>query len=157
LSGRAGSGRSRSLHRAVTWGPVLAWAGLIFWFSAQPNLRVAPDEGLDFIVRKAGHMFVFGVLAMLLWHGFADARVRWPFVWAWSLAALYAIGDELHQAFTAGRHPSPVDVGIDCIGVLVGLAVAAAWVRTGYASPVSRASSASLITGIARMLKPPST
>jgi VanZ family protein len=142
----------------LDWGPVLAWAGLIFWFSAQPNLRVAPDEGLDFVLRKAAHMFVFGVLAVLLWRALADERIPWTAVAAWTLAALYAVGDELHQSFTAGRHPSPIDVGIDCAGALLGLAIATALVRYSarYASPVSRASS-SVITGIARMLKPPST
>jgi len=54
------------------WLPVIAWAGLIFAFSAQPNLRFASDEGLDFLVRKAGHMAVFGILALLLWRAMAS-------------------------------------------------------------------------------------
>ena len=51
----------------AAWAPAIAWAGLIFAFSAQPNLRFVPDEGLDFLVRKAGHMGIFGILALLLW------------------------------------------------------------------------------------------
>jgi hypothetical protein len=46
--------------------PVIAWAGLIFAFSAQPNLRFVADASLDFLARKAGHMAVFGILALLL-------------------------------------------------------------------------------------------
>ena len=57
----------RSGRPVLAWLPAIAWAGLIFVFSAQPNLRFVPDEGLDFLVRKAGHMGIFGILALLLW------------------------------------------------------------------------------------------
>jgi hypothetical protein len=43
---RRGSGR----RIFVAWLPAIAWAGLIFAFSAQPNLRFVPDAGLDFLV-----------------------------------------------------------------------------------------------------------
>jgi VanZ family protein len=106
----------------LAWLPAIAWAGLVFAFSAQPNLRFVPDEGLDFVVRKAGHMGVFGILALLLWRAVA-ATTAWRRPWAWSLAltVLYAATDELHQGFVAGRHPSAVDVGIDAAGALVAL------------------------------------
>jgi len=100
--------------------PAIAWAGLIFAFSAQPNLRFVPDEGLDFVVRKAGHMAVFGILALLLWRAVA-ATTAWrrPSAWALALTVLYAATDELHQGFVAGRHPSALDVGIDATGALI--------------------------------------
>ena len=104
----------------VAWAPAIAWAGLIFAFSAQPNLRFVPDEGLDLLVRKAGHMAVFGILALLGWRAIATTTEwRRPWAWALELAVLYAITDELHQGFVAGRHPSPVDVGIDAVGALI--------------------------------------
>lgn len=108
-------------RRAIAaWIPAIAWAGLIFAFSAQPNLRFVPDAGLDFLVRKAGHMAVFGTLALLLWRAVATTTVwRRPWAWALLLAVLYAITDEFHQGFVAGRHPSPVDVGIDATGALI--------------------------------------
>ena len=114
--------------RSVTWLPVVAWAGLIFYLSAQPNLRFEQDATLDFIVRKAGHMGVFGVLALLLWWALTGTtRVRPAWAWACAIALAYAATDELHQGFTAGRHPSVTDVGIDGVGiaiaVLVGLAI----------------------------------
>jgi VanZ family protein len=110
----------------AAWLPAIAWAWLIFAFSAQPNLRFVPDASLDFLVRKAGHMAVFGVLALLAWLGVAiTTSWRRPWAWALALAVLYAITDELHQGFVAGRHPSPVDVGIDAAGALI--AVVLAW------------------------------
>jgi len=104
----------------LVWLPAITWAGLIFAFSAQPNLRFVTDEGLDFLVRKAGHMAVFGILALLLWRAVAGTTAwRRPSAWALALTVLYAATDELHQGFVAGRHPSAVDVGIDAAGALV--------------------------------------
>ena len=48
-----------------------------------------------------------------------------PSAWALAVAVLYAITDELHQGFVAGRHASPVDVGIDATGAL--LAIVGVW------------------------------
>ena len=110
-----GSGQS-----LVAWLPAIAWAGLIFVFSAQPNLRFVPDAGLDFLVRKAGHMGIFGILALLLWRAIAGTTA-WPRPWAWALAlaVLYAVTDELHQGAVTGRHAAAVDVGIDATGALI--------------------------------------
>ena len=107
----------------VAWAPAIAWAGLIFAFSAQPNLRFVPDAGLDFLVRKAGHMGSFGILALLLWRAVTTMKA-WRRPWAPALAftVLYAITDELHQGFVTGRHPSAVDVGIDATGALIAIA-----------------------------------
>ena len=106
------------------WLPVLAWAGLIFAFSAQSDLRFVTDRDLDFVVRKIGHMGVFGLLALLLWRAVASTTsLRLPWAWGIGLAALYAATDELHQGFVAGRHPSPVDVTIDAVGALIAVAI----------------------------------
>ena len=108
------------------WAPVGAWAALIFVLSAQPDLRFVPDAGLDFVVRKLGHMGVFGILALLSWRALAGTTAwRRPWAWAFALTVLYAASDELHQGFVAGRHLSAVDVGIDATGALIALATAA--------------------------------
>ncbi|MGI8929397.1 MAG: VanZ family protein [Candidatus Limnocylindrales bacterium] len=118
---RRGFGRS-----VAAWGPAIAWAALIFVLSAQPNLRFAPDEGLDFVVRKLGHMAVFGILALLLWRALAaTTALRRPWAWALALAVLYAITDELHQAGVVGREASVADVGIDAAGALIAVAAVA--------------------------------
>jgi VanZ family protein len=116
----------------VGWLPVIAWAGLIFAFSAQPNLRFVPDQTLDFLVRKAGHMGEYGILALLLWRALATTTAwRWPGAWAVALAVLYAITDEFHQGLVAGRHESAVDVGIDAAGALIAV-VAAGVIRARW-------------------------
>lgn len=111
--------------KSFAWLPVLTWAALIFGLSAQPNLRFVSDAGLDFVVRKIGHMGVFGILALLVWRALGMTTAwRQPRTWmvALGLAVLYAISDELHQGFVAGRHPSPVDVGIDAAGAVLAIA-----------------------------------
>jgi VanZ family protein len=103
----------------------VAGAGCIFAFSAQPDLRFAPDELLGFLIRKAGHMAVFGILALLAWRALVTTTAwRRPWAPALVLAVLYAITDELHQGFVAGRHPSPVVVGIDSTGALIAVMAA---------------------------------
>ena len=134
----AGSlGAARGVRRFRNWLPAVAWAALIFAFSAQPNLRFVPDELLDFVVRKLGHMAVFGILALLLWRAVATTTAwRQPWAWALVLTVLYAMTDELHQSSVTGRHASAVDVGIDAAGVLIALtAVGIVGVRRAPATP----------------------
>ena len=139
----------------LQWLPVVLWAGLIFAFSAQPNLKFAQADSLDFVVRKAGHMFVFGVLAVLLWRALTSAEIGRAILWSWLLTAAYAGSDEFHQSFTSGRHPSPVDVGIDAVGALIALCVLVVWMR--LRAKGRAAASGYSATGNPRILKPPST
>jgi len=106
---------SRRLQ-GLLWLAVIAWAGLIFALSATPDLRFVSSDTMDFFVRKAGHMAVFGILAVLIWGALTASAARRTLALSLMLTVLYAASDEIHQSFTAGRHPSPVDVGIDSVG-----------------------------------------
>ena len=106
---------------------MVLWAGVIFAFSTRPNLRFVEADNVDLVVRKAGHMFAFGVLAVLLWRAIAPAAVRRGLLWSWVLATGYAATDEFHQSFTQGRHASVVDVGIDSAGAVIALCLLVAW------------------------------
>ena len=114
-------------HSRALWLAVLAWAGVIFVFSAQPDLRVAPQPDLDFALRKAGHMLVFGVLAVLLRAALQASGARRSWQWSLALTVLYAISDEVHQSFTPGRHAAVLDVAIDASGAALLLACGAVW------------------------------
>jgi VanZ family protein len=91
---------------------------LIFGLSSVPDLRIAPEPVLDFVVRKLGHAGVYAILAILLGLGLPDGPRTGPL--AVGLAVAYAASDEFHQAFVPGRGPSVVDVGIDAIGAIAG-------------------------------------
>ncbi len=101
------------------WLPLLAWMGLIFYLSAQPDLP-HPDAGwADLLVSSGAHAFVFGVLAWL----WARALGGYPHARSWALALtlLYALSDEFHQAFVPGRSPDPLDLLCDGCGAVLGL------------------------------------
>jgi len=114
-------GRGGLSVAASAWVPPIAMAALIFVLSAQPDLRFVPDAGLDFVVRKVGHMGIFGILALLLLR--AAAISGWPRPWAWAivLTILYAITDELHQGVVGGRTQAAADVGFDAAGALIAI------------------------------------
>ena len=106
--------------RVMRWLPVVVIMVVIFIFSAQPSDNL-PDFGwADYIVKKSGHMFGYGVLALAYWYAFAwTGHKRWL---AWLLAILYAFTDEFHQSFVPGRHPSIWDVLIfDNLGAMISL------------------------------------
>ena len=90
--------------------------GLIFYLSAQPNLRTELGT-IDLIGRKLVHMAEFGLL-WLLWL----RALGWSRAAALAAAAIaigYAISDEYHQSFVDGREGAPRDVLIDSAGVLL--------------------------------------
>ena len=81
-----------------------------------------PDPGLDFIIRKLGHMGVFGILALLVWRALSETTAwRRPWAWAFALTVLYAASDEFHQVFVATRTALVSDVFIDTSGGAIGL------------------------------------
>lgn len=101
------------------FGPPLLLMGLIFFFSAQPNL----DSGLgvwDTVGRKLVHAATYGALWFLWWRALGYGHPG-PAI---AITLLYAVGDEYHQTFTEGRHGSPVDVAIDAAGVAIAVLLA---------------------------------
>ena len=114
--------KDRPGRRVRRWLPTVIWALVIFALSAQPDLRFAPDQGADFVIRKVGHMAVFGILAVLLWLSWRKFPRSPRRPGSLSLAIAYAMTDELHQAAVSGRHASIVDVGFDATGALLALA-----------------------------------
>ena len=103
-------------HPVLVWLPVLLWAAVIFAVSSIPSL----NSGLgtwDYVLRKCAHMTEYAILAILSWRAVGRELP------ALAIASGYAVTDEFHQTFVAGRHGSPIDWAIDTIGALIGLAV----------------------------------
>ena len=99
------------------WGPVVAWMALIYVLSSRsrvPGLGRFPD----FVTHGLGYL----VLSFLV------TRALWPSRWlgssrlllAVTIATLYGVSDEVHQALVPGRHPDPWDVGKDALGAVLG-------------------------------------
>jgi VanZ family protein len=111
--------RTRSLARAIA---PLALMGAIFYLSSQP-------AGQDYawwevIARKLGHITGYAFLTAL-WAWALSGVVKRPVLVAVCISLAYACIDEYHQTFVDTRHGSPIDVGVDAIG----MALAAAAIR----------------------------
>src|SRR5262245_43511355 len=88
--------------------------GLIFILSAQPSGGEHP--WWEVIVRKLGHVTGYALLT-LLWTWALQGAVRRPILVAVAISLAYACSDEYHQTFVRGRTGTPVDVGVDAIGM----------------------------------------
>jgi VanZ family protein len=104
------------------YAPPLAVMALIFGLSATPDLSSGLGP-IDLVLRKAAHVTIYAVLWLTLARA---AGWRRP-VAVTVVALLYAASDEFHQTFVAGRHGTPVDVGIDAAGMAL---AALAWALT---------------------------
>ena len=116
-------GSAESRRRLLAWLALVAWMGLIFFFSHQPGDELVHFGGLDLLVKKGGHFTVYAILGILA----ASATRSWPL--ALILVVLYALSDELHQRFVPGRNGNALDVGIDTAGGVFAWAMHALWKR----------------------------
>ena len=140
------------LRRMLFWLASFAWMALIYWFSDQTAtessaasdftmhflLRIFHVKNIDtimtdtflhhlftFILRKSAHLFLYGVLGMLL----GSAVCQYPatrlqkIALPMALGILYACIDELHQYFVPGRACQIMDVFIDTAGTLAGVLI----------------------------------
>ena len=101
------------------WLAVLAWMGVIYYFSAQPNLKSELLPVWDLIFRKIAHMAEFFILAYLFFNAYQSLGLNKGKSLLLSLffALAYAGFDEWHQGSVGGRVASMVDVGIDMVGI----------------------------------------
>ena len=125
----------------VNWGPVVLWATLIFSFSTEsfsspetsrilapalkrlfPGISAHQLEAIHLMIRKLGHWSEYFVLSVLLLralrrqsNGFSNSGQN---ALTAGVVFLYAISDELHQAFVPNRTASFGDVLIDLFGGL---------------------------------------
>lgn len=94
--------------------------GIIFYLSSIPNLKT--NLGIwDLILRKGAHAFEFAILLLLAWRAFRQSALSFKETigLAFIISFLYAISDEIHQMFIATRVASPIDVGIDTLGIIL--------------------------------------
>lgn len=100
---------------------------VIFGFSSVPSEEMLNFGLLDYIVKKGGHAFGYGLLGLSYLRGLKGENEavasRW-FYTAWVLAVLYSTTDEFHQSFVPGRHPAVTDVMIDASGAALVLFLA---------------------------------
>ncbi|MGI8593679.1 MAG: VanZ family protein [Solirubrobacteraceae bacterium] len=106
------------LIRAVDpwlWPPLVM--AVIFVLSAQPDLSTGLGLA-DLVARKIAHAAVYALLCACWWRVAVALGVPLPRAVALALllTIAYAISDEWHQSFVAGRSGSVGDVVIDAAG-----------------------------------------
>ena len=76
-------------------------------------------------LRKCMHSFVFFILVILFINAFNNSNIRNYKCYLFSvfLSFMYACFDEFHQLYVVGRTGQYMDIGIDMIGVLIGVLV----------------------------------
>jgi VanZ family protein len=137
------------------WSITLAWAALVFCLSTRgfgPDtsrallawtlnlLHLTVSRGtfglLHSLLRGLAHLAEYAVLALLLYGLRADRQQGlWRPRWAGfciAVATAYALTDEFHQWFVAGRHGSLLDCGLDATGAALAMLVPYTWGRISH-------------------------
>ena len=123
----------------------LVWMMFIFYLSHQPATVSASQSGgfmnmltklpiigglldelmklsfAEFLIRKSAHMFLYFVLAILIYMSISKGNSYRYYILAFVLSAMYACSDEIHQLFIVGRSGEIRDVLVDSTGALIGL------------------------------------
>jgi VanZ family protein len=136
VSGRNDSARAAARREMIAaWLPVVVWGAVIFTFStaafsAENTARIIDPvlvwlfpgiSGVSMgvahaLIRKCAHFTEYAILFILLIRGPMRGRP----VTAMALCIAYALLDEGHQVFVAGRTPSLYDVALDSTGAMFG-------------------------------------
>ena len=132
---RAITSKTALRDRLWRYGPLVVWAMLIFIGSGNvlsaehtsillkavkwlfPSTTPESLNTIHFLIRKAGHLTEYAILATLAAHAFRYSthqllRLHW-FWLSLLLAMIYALGDEYHQSFVPSRTASVYDSMID--------------------------------------------
>ncbi|MGH7277718.1 MAG: VanZ family protein, partial [Candidatus Rokuibacteriota bacterium] len=117
------SGHFGSEQTGSILGPLVRWIA--------PGMTEAQIAAVHLAVRKLAHLAEFAVLGVLWLRVFAGGRGLSPgaaTTWALAICVAWAVVDESLQTLVPTRTGSVVDIGIDAVGALIGLAIAlAAW------------------------------
>ena len=137
--------------RLSRYGPLVVWAMLIFVGSGSvlsaehtsvllrlvkwlfPASTAESLAWFHFLMRKAGHLTEYAVLASLAARAFRNSshqflKLHW-FKLSLLLAVAYALTDEFHQSFVPSRTASIQDSLIDSTGALIALSIIWLWQR----------------------------
>lgn len=88
-------------------------------------ISIVESDGFHLLLRKTAHFVEFAILGMLyimslgIFKTIRNLNIK-RFLIAIAMAVLYAITDEVHQLFVAGRVGAVGDILIDALGALFG-------------------------------------
>ncbi|MFC1632026.1 VanZ family protein [Candidatus Omnitrophota bacterium] len=113
--------RTKYIHFLKFWLPVYLYAGLIFAYSAQAQLSLAPRMLHG---DKLLHVLEYAILSYLVARGAFNSsslKLKLHFrLLAVMFAFVYGLSDEFHQSFVPGRQADLFDVLADGLGACLG-------------------------------------
>lgn len=105
------------IRRFAPWSPAALWAAFLFYLSSRTWDRGMVGFPIDDTVV---HVLLYAVLGGALALGRRLAPVPPPARRLLILGLLYALSDEVHQLFVAGRSFDPADLLADAAGLVLG-------------------------------------
>ena len=129
------------MYRWFSFTLLFIWMGVIFLFSSEghdasssrsdavihliPHASHWSHELLTFITRKLAHSFNYFILGILMLNVVRDfvSQARRQVILSGLCVMLYAVSDEIHQIFVPGRGPLVMDVLIDSVAGVLGIAL----------------------------------
>jgi len=99
--------------------------GIVYYVTEHlPFLLAVNADLLHFLLRKGAHFSAYFMLALCIAHGLKYYMGGYKlFLWAWGLASLYGVTDEIHQYFVPGRSCLLSDMLINAAGAATGTAI----------------------------------
>jgi len=114
---------SRLKWLSVYWFPTLLWAGVIFYLSHLP-VEELPSWEIPYL-DKVVHAIEFGILTLLCLRSFVatypSKSIRFLILLTFAVVFSYALQDEYHQSFIAGRITDVYDLLADTTGIIIAL------------------------------------
>lgn len=137
-----------TIYKSISWIAAISWMAVIFYLSHQPgtassNLssgivaalldlmdQVAPAlefdiESFHTFVRKNAHFLAYFLLSLLSLNAWRSSGFRGfkQLALGFGMCVLFAVTDEIHQLFIAGRSGEARDVLIDSAGAGLGVVI----------------------------------
>jgi len=118
--------QSAWMRSLVYWGPVVGYAGVIFFLSSESH----PEDQLPWfylkeVSDKVLHAVEYGVFALLCYRAFrwgaGPVVARQAIVLAIVTVSVFGLTDEVHQYFVPFRDSSWQDWAADTIGAVIGV------------------------------------
>ena len=114
--GKASSGLSRKVARKIV--DVFPYTKNL---SEKTKNKIV--EKTQPIIRKGAHLSIYTLVGIFIMSFISTYKIhlKYKFLISILVGLVYASSDEIHQSFIPGRTASIIDVGIDTVGVFLGI------------------------------------
>ena len=118
-------GREESNRSSVGVSRIIASIFVRGWDDMTEAEQAETVESIHVLVRKTAHFTLYMILGILSFIAISNHTSKRSLnaLFAFVLSAAYAVSDEVHQYFTAGRSCEIRDMLIDSSGAIVGILI----------------------------------